>query len=130
VKRTVILLIEDDPADALMVREALKTAAVPVELTVAEDGERALALLTEQRLTPDLVILDLSIPRISGLSFLEKYHPKERPPVVVFSSTWDQTRIQHALNLGVREFIHKPMAVQAYGDAVRGMVRKWALKAA
>jgi len=83
--------------------------------------------LTTGEIKPDLVILDLSIPKIPGLAVLEQYQPKEKPPVVVFSSTWGQTDIKRALALGAREVVHKPLDMQAFIDAVCGMVRKWAL---
>jgi DNA-binding response OmpR family regulator len=127
VKPLAILLIEDDPGDTRLVEEALKTCPVPVQLTVAADGETALSLLTKEEVKPDLVILDLSIPKVPGLSVLEQYQPKGKPPIVVFSSTWGQIDIQRALALGAREVVHKPMDVQAFIDAVCGMVRRWAL---
>ena len=120
-----ILLIEDDPGDTRLVKEALSVCQVPVQLTLAADGERALSLSMTEEIKPDLVILDLSIPKVSGLAVLEQYQPKGKPPVVVFSSTWGQTDIQRALALGAREVVHKPMDMQAFMDAVCGMVRKW-----
>src|ERR1700730_12715298 len=126
--RVTILLVEDAAGDTLLIKEALETCSVPVALTVAEDGETALSLLTKGEIKPDLVILDLNIPKVSGISVLEQYHPKEKPPIVVFSSTWSQTDIQRAIALGAREVVHKPMDVQVFMDAVRGIVRKWGLE--
>ena len=60
-----LLLIEDSPGDVLLIREALRHGPVPVEVTIAEDGAQALALLNDG-LQPDLIILDLSIPRLDG----------------------------------------------------------------
>ncbi len=123
--RVIILLVEDAPGDTLLIKEALETCAVPVALTVAEDGEKALTLLTEGEVKPDLVILDLNIPKVSGHLVLEQYHPTEKPPVVVFSSTWSKLDIDRAMALGAREVVHKPMDVQAFMDAVRGIVSRW-----
>jgi chemotaxis family two-component system response regulator Rcp1 len=126
VKPLAILLVEDNPGDTRLVEEALKGCAVPVQLTVATDGEAALALLQAAEIQPDLIILDLNIPKISGISLLEEYQREEGPPVVVFSSTWGQSEIRRALALGAREVIHKPIDMQAFIDAVCGIVRKWA----
>jgi DNA-binding response OmpR family regulator len=126
VKPVAILLIEDNPGDTRLVAEALKACPVPVELTVVEDGEAALSLLKNEDSKPDLVILDLNIPKVSGISLLEQYEPKDLPPVVVFSSTWGQTEIRRALELGAREVVHKPIDMQAFIDAVCGIVHKWA----
>jgi two-component system, chemotaxis family, response regulator Rcp1 len=121
--RVIILLVEDAPGDTHLIKEALETCPVPVALTVAEDGEKALTLLTEGEIKPDLVILDLNIPKVSGHSVLEQYHRTEKPPVVVFSSS--KIDILRAMALGASEVVHKPMDVQAFMDAVRGIVRRW-----
>lgn len=97
-----------------------------MEITVAEDGEKGLSLLTQGRVQPDLVILDLSLPKVSGVSLLEQYHPKETAPVIVFSSTWSETEIRQALSLGAREVVHKPVDIRSFREAVCGIVRKWA----
>jgi two-component system, chemotaxis family, response regulator Rcp1 len=120
------LLIEDNPADIRMIEEALKVCSVPVQLSVAMDGEAALTLLRKEEAKPDVVILDLNIPKVSGICLLKQYQPKEVPPVVVFSSTWGQTDIRQALELGAREVVHKPIDVQAFIEAVTGIIRKWA----
>jgi two-component system, chemotaxis family, response regulator Rcp1 len=126
VKTLAVLLIEDNPADIRMVEEALKVCPVPVQLSVAMDGEEALSLLMKEEGQPDVIILDLNIPKVSGICVLKRYQPKGMPPVVVFSSTWGQTEIRRALELGAREVVHKPIDVQAFIDAVTGIIRKWA----
>jgi chemotaxis family two-component system response regulator Rcp1 len=126
VKPVAVLLIEDNPADIRMIEEALKVCSIPVQLSVAMDGEAGLALLATEEARPDVIILDLNIPKVSGICVLKQYRPKETPPVVVFSSTWGQTEIRRALELGAREVVHKPIDVQAFIDAVTGIIRKWA----
>ncbi len=123
-----ILLIEDNPGDVLQIENALKACEIPAEIMVVGDGEKALSLLKNEEIDPDLVILDLSIPKVSGIAVLEQYQPKEKPPVVVFSSTWAETEIGQALALGARAVVHKPIHPQAFIDAVCGLVRKWALR--
>src|SRR6266478_9039962 len=61
VKPVTILLIEDNPGDTRLVEEALKSCTVPIELTVATDGEAALSVLRKEEAKPDLIILDLNI---------------------------------------------------------------------
>lgn len=63
-----------------MVEEALKVCSVPVQLSVAMDGEVALSLLAKEEAKPDVVILDLNIPKVSGICVLKQYQPKEAPP--------------------------------------------------
>jgi hypothetical protein len=66
-----VLLVEDNEGDVSLVRQSLIECDRPVELTVARDGEEALLLLRASDFQPDLVILDLNIPRLSGLAVLE-----------------------------------------------------------
>ena len=82
-------------------------------------------MLADPNLKLDLIILDLNLPRITGLDVLERYHPKEIP-VVVFTVSWRQTDREFALALGASEYIRKPSDLQAFTDAVCGITTKWA----
>ena len=119
-----LLLIEDNPADAGLVRESLRSSAIPVNLTVAEDGERALELLKSVDFKPSLVLLDLNIPRIDGLTLLERCAVKSAN-VVVFCSSSMQRDIDKALALGAKACVQKPGDLHAYITAVCGIVEKW-----
>ncbi|MDP8979092.1 MAG: response regulator [Acidobacteriota bacterium] len=119
-----LLLIEDNPADAGLVRESLRSSPLPVNVTIAEDGERALELLKSVDFKPSLVLLDLNIPRIDGLTLLERCAVKAAN-VVVFCSSSMQRDIDRALALGAKEYVQKPGDLQAYITAVCGIVEKW-----
>jgi CheY-like chemotaxis protein len=93
------------------------------KLHVARDGMQALLMLAGHLVKPDLVILDLNMPNISGHAMLEEYHPND-VPVVVFSSSWNDSAAQCSLASGARAFVRKPTDLQAYEDAVCGMIEK------
>ena len=118
-----ILLIEDDAGDILLIKQVLSQASVPVRLRVAMDGEQALQVLADPDFKPDLIILDLNIPKVPGLALLERCKP--HAPVVVFSALSKPTEIQKAMELGVREFVQKPNDFQEFGRAVLKMVQDW-----
>ena len=84
-------------------------------------------MLAHQMGKPDLVILDLNVPNLSGHAVLERYHPTD-VPVVVFSSSWDEGDRQRSLDLGAQEFVRKPMRLEEFKSAVCGMVEKWAVR--
>ena len=126
-KPSEVLLVEDNAGDALLIAQVLADSEVPVRLHHARDGMEALLMLAHQIGKPDLVILDLNVPNLSGCGVLERYHPKD-VPVVVFSSCVDETERRRSLELGAQEFIRKPMRLQAFKDAVCGMVEKWAVR--
>jgi len=117
-----VFLVEDNPADILLVRVAL--ADFPVNLQVATDGEQALKMLNSPDFHPHLVILDLNMPRVDGPTVLQQ-NRKKHIPVVIFSSTQNKQEVQRALALGAREYVQKPMGFEPYADAVRGIVARW-----
>ncbi len=119
-----VLLVDDSPGDVFLTRQALADEPYPVRVHVAVDGAQALRLLTEQDLHPDLMILDLEMPRVSGLMFLERYHPTF--PVVMFSSSANLNDQQRALELGAREFVRKPNHFEAFANQVSQIVQHWA----
>jgi chemotaxis family two-component system response regulator Rcp1 len=119
-----VLLIEDNPGDARLFREAVADCAVPVRLTVAWDGEQALNIVSHPYAKVDLIILDLNIPKISGLEFLQRFQNRN-VPVVVFSSSHNAYEIRQAMELGAREFIHKPIDLPSYTATIRDLIDKW-----
>jgi len=126
-KTVKILLVEDNPGDALLTDQALADCPIPVNLMIARDGEQALAMLSQHDYTPDLIILDLNIPKIPGHVLLQKYPPKQTP-IVVFSAYWNDVDLDRAFALGVREYVQKPNDLETFKNAVCGMVQKWAVR--
>jgi CheY-like chemotaxis protein len=120
-----VLLIEDNAGDALLIGQILAEFQLPVKLHIARDGEQALQMLGDVNLTPSLIVLDLNIPKISGNAVLKRYRNRH-VPVVVFSSSWNEREIEEALALGACQYVQKPTDIQAFTDAVCGMIVKWA----
>jgi CheY-like chemotaxis protein len=120
-----ILLIDDSPGDVLLISRILEELSISVKLHLAWDGRQALAMLPYLKL--DLVILDLNMPMLGGFDVLERRDSKELP-IVVFTSSGDEADRRRSLELGAREFIQKPMSLQAFKEAVRGIVERWAAR--
>ena len=119
-----LLIIEDNIAEITLVRHAIQDACpTPVEIISVLYGEDALLLL-ETDAKFDLVILDLSLPKMSGHAILERYKP-HYPPTVVFTSSLNENEAKRALALGAREFIRKPSNYDEYIKAICGMVERW-----
>jgi CheY-like chemotaxis protein len=119
-----VLLVEDNAGDALLIGQALAECPTPVQLHLARDGEQVVQILAEPDFVPDLIILDLNIPKISGYAVLAMY-PPQKTPVVVFSASQNEADVGRALSLGARDFVHKPLNLDDYKTAVIGMVQKW-----
>ena len=120
-----ILLVEDNAGDAVLIRQILADAAVPVNLHIVRDGEQALTLLSDAHFRPSLIILDLNIPRIPGTALLERWK-SQNIPVVVFSSSLNEAERARVMELGAREFVQKPTDIEAFTAAVSGMVERYA----
>jgi len=80
-------------------------------------------MLAEGRFEPDLILLDLNLPKVSGSWFLARSKPKV--PVVVFSSSSDPADIQGSVELGASEFVQKPTDLQEYSERVSRIVKDW-----
>jgi CheY-like chemotaxis protein len=120
-----ILLVEDNAGDAVLIRQILADASVTVNLHIARDGEQAISMLGDAHFRPALIILDLNIPRISGPALLDRWKALGIP-VVVFSSSVNESERERALALGAREFIRKPTDIQAFTDVVCDLVERYA----
>ena len=119
-----ILLIEDGAGDVLLFRHALDDYPRTITVRVARDGDQALQILGELTLNLELIVVDLNLPKISGISVLERFGSRE-VPIVIFSSSQNAAEIEHALELGAAEFVQKPIDLQSFRAAVRGILDKW-----
>ena len=128
-----ILLVEDNPGDVRLTEEALKEGKVRNNLTVAWDGDEALAHLRGEEPfpttpRPDLILLDLNLPRKDGREVLEaiKADPElRRIPVVVLTTSQAEKDILDAYDLHVNCFITKPVDLDQFIDVVRSIEEFW-----
>lgn len=127
-----ILLVEDNPADVRLTVEALKDAKVRNQLHVAHDGAEALALLRDlaprKVPRPDLILLDLNLPRKDGREVLAEIKRDEalRPiPVVVLTTSQADQDIRRCYDLGANAFITKPVDIDQFFDVVRTVEQFW-----
>jgi two-component system, chemotaxis family, response regulator Rcp1 len=119
-----LLLVEDNDADALLIREALRRSPIPVDLVIASDGEQASDLL-ESAHSFNLIILDLNIPKVDGHRLLKRLRRQDGLPVVVFSSSDGSTDMEKALALGARDYVVKPWGYEEFMRAVQGILERW-----
>jgi CheY-like chemotaxis protein len=113
----VILLVEDDPGDVLLITEALERSQVPPRLHVAADGQEALEFLHRTGLPtdvprPDLILLDLNMPRMDGRQVLAavKADPRLRAiPVVVLTTSDAEADVLHSYHAHASAFVTKPL---------------------
>jgi two-component system, chemotaxis family, response regulator Rcp1 len=122
-----VLLVEDDPADVLIAREALAAGRLTTELSVVSDGVEALAYLRrvgdyQDVPRPDLILLDLNLPRLSGHEVLAevKADPQlRRIPVVVLTTSQAVEDIVRSYDLQASVYVTKPVDFDAFTTVVR-----------
>lgn len=128
-----ILLVEDNPGDVLLTQEAFADAAISNEIHVAYDGEEALAYLRKegdnaQAKSPDLVLLDLNLPKKSGHDVLKdiKGDPElSHLPVIVLSSSRAETDVLKSYRLHASSYLAKPNDMSELSAIVGAIERFW-----
>jgi CheY-like chemotaxis protein len=131
-----ILVVEDDEADLFLLRRALTDAGVSNPLRIAHDGKECVDFLASLRppaemaaaSAPRLVLLDLKMPRLSGIDVLRwlRDQPVLRSiPVVVLSSSANQRDIEQAYALGANAFVPKPSSIEQRAAFARSVKEFW-----
>ncbi|MDJ0840512.1 MAG: response regulator [Acidobacteriota bacterium] len=119
----VIAMVDDDEVDILLVRRALKTLGLNHQVTAVGDGVELLGSLGLRgndhaaELEPDLIVLDMNMPRMSGCEALAELKQSGRTsqiPVIVFTTSDDPEERRRALELGAEDFITKPLQFEGF----------------
>jgi CheY-like chemotaxis protein len=132
----VILLVEDSLADQELIRRAVEKVKIPKELRIVEDGEEALAYLFRRGKykvpasspKPDLLLLDLSLPRVNGYQVLEEIRAdfKLRPmPVLVLTTSHQEKDIIRSYELGCNSFFTKPAGLDQLTGLLQAIEKYW-----
>ncbi len=137
-KNKIILLAEDNPDDVKLTMRALKKANVLNDVVVAQDGAEALDYLfgtgkyagRDVNQLPQVVLLDLKMPKVDGLEVLQRIRADERtkllPVVVLTTSSEDKDRIG-SYQLGANSYVRKPVDFNQFTEAVRQLGLYWLL---
>jgi DNA-binding response OmpR family regulator len=124
-----ILLVEDDPDHELLTIRALKKSNIANEVRVARDGEEALNLLfSEDAILPQVILLDLKLPKIDGLEVLRRIRAGETTkflPVVILTSSDEERDVVRSYQLGVNSYIRKPVNFSDFAEATRQLGMYW-----
>jgi len=114
-----VLLVEDDEVDVLNVRRAFSKKNFQQELQLADDGLSALEHLDKHEL-PDIILLDLNMPRMGGLEFLKEFNQQgyanKNIDVFVMSTSSEEQDINEAKALGAKGYIVKPLFTNEFAD--------------
>jgi len=126
-----VVLVEDNPDDATLTLRSLSKAGAADKVLHIEDGAHALeVLLGADRLTkpPRFILLDLKLPKVSGLEVLRQIKADARTrriPVVVLTSSKEERDVAASYDLGVNSYVVKPVGFEEYTAAVADVARYW-----
>jgi CheY-like chemotaxis protein len=127
-----VLLVEDDDNDVVFFEKALSSHGAQVELEIAEDGEGAVEALSrgDGRPLPDRVVLDLKLPRLSGLevlSWIRSMPALKHLSVTIMTSSSEPSDLARIRELGIDEYIVKPVSYQGLLEIVARLCSKWGI---
>jgi CheY-like chemotaxis protein len=131
-----ILLVDDDPNDQELARIALQSSGVRHRLEIARDGAEAIERLRQGALQggaglPYLMLLDLKLPKVTGLEVLEKIRGSAATkllPVVVFTSSIEEKDVVDSYDLGANAYIRKPVDFDEYSKLIADLVAFWIVR--
>ena len=124
-----VLLVEDDPEDVTLTMRALAQHHLVNHIHVARDGAEALTYLQDAE-RPRVILLDLKLPKVTGLEVLKRIRQDERlrrVPVVILTSSREEPDIRQAYDLGVNSYIVKPVDIEQFVRAVSEAGLYWLL---
>ncbi|GAB7052738.1 response regulator [Catenuloplanes indicus JCM 9534] len=124
-----ILVVDDDPGDVLMIEEALEASGSPKHVDVVSDGQEALQFLRREgkhaeATRPDLILLDLNMPRVDGRQVLAEVKSDERLrliPIVVLTTSKADTDILSSYTLQANAYVTKPIDLDEFENVVRNI---------
>lgn len=131
-----ILLVEDNPNDAALTLRALKKNKILNEVQIVRDGAEALDFLLcqgkhavrDRSLMPAVVLLDLKLPKLSGLEVLQRLRSEERTrllPVVILTSSKEEQDLINGYKFGANSYIRKPVDFNKFTEAVQQLGLYW-----
>jgi two-component system response regulator len=135
-KGGIILLVEDNPDDVALTERALKKARIANKLVIAGDGPEALDFLfgtgahagRDTSIQPEVVLLDLKLPRLDGLEVLRRLRADRRTkllPVVILTSSKEDRDLTRSYELGANSYIRKPVDFKQFVKAVQDLGLYW-----
>jgi CheY-like chemotaxis protein len=130
------LLVEDNPSDVELTRRALEKIQVRNKLVVAEDGKQALDYLfgagkysdRDINQLPSIVLLDLKLPGIDGLEVLRRIRSQSithRQPVIILTSSTEESDLHAGYDLGVNSYIRKPVDYSEFSHTISHLINYW-----
>ncbi|AWH75730.1 MULTISPECIES: response regulator [unclassified Dokdonia] len=129
-KKLRILLIEDDAIEVMKLKRAIAKLEMNHELIEAKNGEEALEILKDHTVLPDVIFLDLNMPKINGIEFLKILKKDEILrflPTVMLTTSSNRKDILACYDTGVAGYIIKPLKYDHYVEKIKSALEYWSM---
>ncbi|WP_419179953.1 response regulator [Aureisphaera galaxeae] len=123
-----ILLIEDDQIEVLKFKRTIDSLEADHEIAISENGEEALRYLEELSGLPDIILLDLNMPKMSGLEFLSILKQDSRfkyLPTIILTTSINRNDLLSCYEIGIAGYILKPLKYNEYMERIRCLLTYW-----
>lgn len=123
-----ILLIEDDTIEVMKFNRVIKTLGLNHKIIEANNGEEALSILKDKEIIPDVIFLDLNMPKINGIEFLQILKADDYLkyiPAIILTTSNNHKDVLECYKIGIAGYVLKPLKYDDYVERVRKMVEYW-----
>ena len=123
-----VLLVEDDMIEVMKLTRAISTLQLPHKIIEASHGEAALEFLEQDKLSPDLILLDLNMPKMNGIEFLKNIKNNihlNYIPIIIFTTSSNPRDLQEVYRIGISGYILKPLKYEDYVEKIDSLFKYW-----
>lgn len=125
-----ILLVEDDTIEVMKFKRVLKSISESYKIIEATNGEAALEYLTKRESLPDIILLDLNMPKMNGLEFLNILKNDEvlrYIPTIILSTSSNHKDLLEAYKIGIAGYVTKPLKYEDYVEKIKRLLNYWSI---
>lgn len=123
-------MIEDDMIEVMKLSRAIKSLQLNHKITEANNGEDALELLEQKDSLPDIILLDLNMPKVNGLEFLKILKEDKRLkyiPTIILTTSNNQQDLLECYKIGVAGYVLKPLKYEEYVSKIENLLSYWSI---
>lgn len=127
-RKNVVLLVEDSPDHAFLIKRAISAAIKDLKIQWAKDGEEAVEFIIKRGLKPDLILLDIKMPRMNGFEVLRVLKGNKETkciPIVILSTSANEKDVSRAYSLGTNCYITKPVEIADFKSKLKSIPLYW-----
>ncbi|WP_047550194.1 response regulator [Psychroserpens sp. Hel_I_66] len=125
-----VLLIEDDAIEVMKLNRAISSLQLKHQIVEANNGEEALEILKNKQIIPDIILLDLNMPKINGIEFLatlKKDEVLKYIPTIILTTSNNQKDLLECYKIGVAGYVLKPLKYEDYVSKIENLLSYWSI---